>query len=293
MNRLFTTREAAARLGVSVSWIKLLKKRGALVPANEAERTWVSAPMLFRAEDIYELDEQRAENPEGQAYRMNMNRWGNRTDASRLPLMVQKYHDDIPDRYFGTVEVAEMLGVGIATVSRLAMRGWLPCVQKHPGRRGSRLWFRNWDIQALYMNEEYQKYRRAYDAGRRGERKERGEWEPEWKHVLNPDECNDGRRSVKINHGKYFSVRQAAQVLGINMSNVRRLIYTGRLKASHVPKRRGHEYVWRQQWRILKVDLYALLRNEDYLRRSSFVKGGVGNGRNGEGKVKGALNLPF
>ncbi|MEP6755923.1 MAG: helix-turn-helix domain-containing protein [Chthonomonadales bacterium] len=272
MGRLFTTTEAALRLGVSRSRISEYKKRGWLKPTGDIDPIDARTD-LYLEEDVYELAERRAQqqedHPVGQGYRAHFHRWGNRADASRLPLMKQERITDTPDRYFTSREVAEMLGVAIGTVSGLAMRGLLPCYQKHPGKTGSRLYFRSWDIQCLYMNEEYQKYRRAYDSGRRGIRKESVEWEPIFGRVLSRDLGDDGRRAIKRNYGKYFSIRQAAKVLGVHISAVRRMVKAHRIPATHAKSWKKSEYAAVQMWLILKSDVFALLRDEDYLKRSA------------------------
>ncbi|MEP6755575.1 MAG: helix-turn-helix domain-containing protein [Chthonomonadales bacterium] len=272
MDHLFNTKQAAAVLNMSTTYIKSLKRRGKLVPANEATRKHITDPMFFHAEDIYRIADYIEEHPVGQAFESHMNRLGDRSDASRLPLMPKTNPTETPERYFTTREVAEMLQIYTGSVARLAMRGELPCFQKHPGVRGSPLYFRSRDVQALYANEEYQRKRKSLVDGLNRIRLPQPVFEPRWKVSLAPDEGNDGRKSIHTSHGDYFSVRQAAEWLNITVRTVRQLIHTGRLKGVHVKKIRRHKYTCYQQWRILKSDVIELGLNEDYMKRSRMAK---------------------
>lgn len=52
------------------------------------------------------------------------------------------------DDLISTAEAAELAGVNIATINRLAASGKLPTAHKLPGRTGARLYRRS-DIEAL------------------------------------------------------------------------------------------------------------------------------------------------
>jgi excisionase family DNA binding protein len=168
--------------------------------------------------------------------------------------------DGEPHFWMTTKEAAFYLEVGTERVAELARRGLLPCRQARPGRKGRPLWFRADQLAAYRYRKDRLTRRERWQKGRERARKpEEPGWEPHDKGVyIAPYNPADPSPLTERSYGEFYTVRQAAQKLGVSPGLVRRCVKSGRLPGWKKPETKHHKGGARW-WFIRKEDLHEYM----------------------------------
>ncbi len=184
------------------------------------------------------------------------------------------------DELITTHQAAAILGIRPDAVSGLARRGVIPCWQKQPGKQGSPLKLSLHYVERLLDRPDYQRRREVYNKRYTQEpRSFQAAWE---EHDIEPTPVNGPTEFSTRDRGLFYTVRQAADILGVDRTAVRQLIWNGRLQAERRKQKRKRDAFGRLQfgggtrwWFIKKTDLDALMADHGYITKHRSSKKGV------------------
>lgn len=184
--------------------------------------------------------------------------------------------EELGDRPRITAEqAAARLGISRRRLSFIVGEGRLTVWQKHPNRRGSRLYFSPNVVYGyghcrdrLLRREAALKGIEASKHRERAPHPEPSQWEQMNDLIYEPDAC------LGIDHGEFYTVRQAAEVLKVLPGTVRYQIRLGVLTGHRTPRSAGDRYNRRRWWFLKKEDVHDLAASSDHQkRRRAYLKG--------------------
>ena len=248
-------RRAAEFMGLTTTTVDLHIKRGNLTSRESTGRARIQVPF----DEICRLI--RAKEESNRDF-ISPKEWMRK---SRKPLI--RSLTNVPEtvKLITTREVASILGVTPSTVLSKVRHGILFAWQKEIGKQGSHTFFSYDQVVRYSQNEHRLKHIAAYQA-RTAERKPAKGWEEK---ELEPFHQSESSKNTERDYGDYYTVRQAAIVLGIRRETV--LVYRskGRLRGYRRPISRKDTDPDRRWWFFLKTDVHALKEDPEYRRRSA------------------------
>ncbi len=184
---------------------------------------------------------------------------------SQRPIVRANVEPPTGDRLISVKQAADLLGVRVPSVVSYIARGRLFAWQQKPGKRGSKVWLSERQVERYRDNPDRLR-RRGYTIGAEvfGAGPANPADTPEWveESGLLDEERKPKRPNRDREYGEYFTTRQVARVLGICPASIRELRRRGRLIGYRSHNANPNSIgAW---WFYRKEDVYALKEDRQY-----------------------------